>query len=174
VLCYHGPGYGALGYALPAAIGGAVGDPATPTVAITGDAGLLYTVQEMATAAELGLPILLLVWNNEALGQIRDDMLASGISPVSVTPRPPDLRALAGAFGWAAARPGNFDELATLLERKIAAPTLVDLHEPTLFGPADPAYGEDTPTRHTPLPTAPLVPGERDGSASQETCRDGL
>jgi 5-guanidino-2-oxopentanoate decarboxylase len=138
-LWIHPAGYGTLGYALPAAIGGAIGDPGSPVAAIAGDGGLLYTVQEMATAAELGLPILLLVWNNEALGQIRDDMLASGIAPAGVTPRPPDLRALASAFGWASARPRDLGELAALLRLEVTTPTLVELHAPTLFGPGSPA-----------------------------------
>lgn len=161
-LWIHPVGYGALGYALPAAIGGAVGDPATPTVAIAGDGGIMYTVQEMATAAELGLPILLLAWNNESLGQIRDDMLASGIPPAGVTPRPPDLRALATAFGWAAARPRSLRELAALLEREVTGPTLVELHTPTLFAADGPGPGQ--------VPQLPPAPGQAPGPA--QPCDD--
>lgn len=111
----------------------------------TGDSGILYTVQEMATAAEIGLPILLLAWNDEGLGQIRDDMIASGIPPASVTPRPPDLRALATAFRWVATQPRSFRELAALLEQEVTGPTLVELHTPTLFAPDSPAPGPAWP-----------------------------
>lgn len=99
--CYLGAhGYGTLGFALPAAIGAQLAAPERQVVAIAGDSGVLYTVQEMATAAELNLPITLVLWNNEALGQIRDDMVEAQFPPFAVTPKTPDFQALAQAFGW--------------------------------------------------------------------------
>ena len=65
----HPNGYGTLGYALPAAIGAKLGAPARPVVALVGDAGLLFTVQELATAVDEGLCLPILLWNNDGLGQ---------------------------------------------------------------------------------------------------------
>ena len=50
-------GYATLGYALPAAIGAKLAAPDRRTIALIGDGGLLFTVAELATAAQLGLPL---------------------------------------------------------------------------------------------------------------------
>ena len=124
-------GYGTLGYALPAAIGAKLGAPERPVVALIGDGGLLYTVQEMAAAADEGTPIVVLLWNNEALGEIRDGFLARGIEPIATSPRPPDFLALARAFGWRAERAGDEASLRRALQGALAAPgpSLIELKE---------------------------------------------
>ena len=76
---FHPLGYGTLGYALPAAIGAKLAAPERATVALAGDAGLLFTVQELATAVELKLPIAIVLWNNDALAQIAEGMVEKGI-----------------------------------------------------------------------------------------------
>ncbi len=128
---FHPSGYGTLGYALPAAIGGAFGDPHTPTVALVGDAGLLFGVQEMATAAELGLPLTVILWNNDALGQIRQNMVDRGIPPISVEARNPDFQALARSFGWQTSAPTSLAALERDLHRAGAqsGPLLVEVRE---------------------------------------------
>jgi acetolactate synthase I/II/III large subunit len=63
-------GQAGLGYALPAAIGAATATAAR-TVVLTGDGALGYAVGELATVAELGLPITVVVLNNRSLGWIR-------------------------------------------------------------------------------------------------------
>ena len=50
-----------------------------------GDYGFQYTINELGTAAEHKLPLVILLWNNDALGQIRDDMVKKGIQPNAVT-----------------------------------------------------------------------------------------
>ena len=50
-------GYATLGYALPAAIGAKLAAPERPVIALVGDGGLLFTVAELVTAAELGVPL---------------------------------------------------------------------------------------------------------------------
>jgi 5-guanidino-2-oxopentanoate decarboxylase len=56
-----------------------------------------------------------LLWNNHALGQIRDDMLERHIAPIGVLPRSPDFAGLARAFGCHAERPANVLALQTAL-----------------------------------------------------------
>ena len=68
VLCPRGQA--GLGYALPAAIGVATGTQHR-TVVLTGDGALGYAVGELATVAELGLPVTVVVLNNRSLGWIR-------------------------------------------------------------------------------------------------------
>ena len=98
-LWHHPSGYGTLGYAFPAALGGQLAAPRRAVAALMGDFGLQYTLAELATAVELGLSLPLIVWNNGALGQIKDDMLAAGIPPVGVVAQNPDFMALARACG---------------------------------------------------------------------------
>src|SRR5271170_154072 len=127
-LWFHPSGYGALGYALPAAIGAKVAQPARAIVALAGDFGLQFTHQELMTAVELDLTLPIIVWNNEALGQIRDDMRAAGIAPIGVVGRNPDFVALAGACGAAGVRVHSAGELTHAVRAALgrSGPTLVE------------------------------------------------
>ncbi|WP_415144448.1 thiamine pyrophosphate-binding protein [Limimaricola cinnabarinus] len=128
-LWHHPSGFGTLGYALPAAIGAAVGRPEVPVVALAGDYGVQYTIQELGTAVELGLPLPLVVWDNERLGEIEASMVAAQIAPRAVHQRNPDFCALARAWGAEAEMPESLDAIAPALERALAAdgPTLIRL-----------------------------------------------
>ncbi len=125
-------GYGTLGFALPAAIGAKLGMPDRPIVALAGDAGLLFTIQELATAVQQALSLPILVWNNDSLGQIRDDMIDQGIAQVGVTPCNPDFIALGRAFGCATALVRQPDELGPAVTAALAArgPTLIEIRDP--------------------------------------------
>jgi 5-guanidino-2-oxopentanoate decarboxylase len=126
----HPTGYGTLGYGLPAGIGAKFGAPERPGLVLVGDGGFLYTAQELATAVEeLDSPLVVLLWNNDALGQIRDDMIGLDIEPIGVLPRNPDFAALARAFGCTVSEPQNLDELQTDLRNgfKRNGVTLIEL-----------------------------------------------
>lgn len=62
-------GFGAMGYALPAAIGATLGNHC-PTCVITGDGGMQMNIQELNLVAKKQLPIKIFVLNNRALGHI--------------------------------------------------------------------------------------------------------
>jgi len=132
---FHPLGYGTLGYALPAAIGAQLAAPGRATVALAGDAGFLFTVQELATAVELKLPIAILLWNNDALGQIAEGMVERGIPEIGVRQRNPDFIKLARAFGSRAVRPASLPRLKSALRAAFAAdgPTLIELREDAAF-----------------------------------------
>ncbi|MHB8812647.1 MAG: 5-guanidino-2-oxopentanoate decarboxylase [Steroidobacteraceae bacterium] len=128
---FHPCGYGALGFALPAAIGAKIAHPERAVVALAGDFGLQFTLQELMTAVELQLSLPVVVWNNGALGQIRDDMQAAGIAPVGVVALNPDFVAAARAFGADGVRAtdpaGLTDCIHQALSRK--GPTLIEAVE---------------------------------------------
>ena len=132
---FHPQGFGTLGYALPAAIGAKLAAPERDVVAVAGDAGFLFTVQELATAVELELPLPILLWNNDALGQIAGDMKGRGIPEIAVKPRNPDFQALARAFHSRACQPASLAELKTALADSFAAdgPTLIEVHQSAAF-----------------------------------------
>ncbi|MCE1117707.1 MULTISPECIES: 5-guanidino-2-oxopentanoate decarboxylase [Pseudomonas] len=126
----HPTGYGTLGYGLPAGIGGMFGSSDRPGLVLVGDGGFLYTAQELATAVEeLDRPLVVVLWNNDALGQIRDDMLNLDIEPIGVLPRNPDFAGLARAFGCTVAQPQSLDELQRDLRAGFArnGVTLIEL-----------------------------------------------
>jgi thiamine pyrophosphate-dependent acetolactate synthase large subunit-like protein len=128
---FHPSGYGTLGYALPAAIGALVAEPSRPVLALAGDYGFQFTSQELATAVELQLSLPVVIWNNSALGQIRDDMLAAGIAPTGVVGHNPDFLALARAYGAHAERPQGPAELTAAIQsaRLRRGPTVLEAVE---------------------------------------------
>lgn len=64
-------GLGTMGYGLPAAIGAKIGNPKTDVVVISGDGGMQMNIQEMATAVVYELPIIICIFNNGYLGNVR-------------------------------------------------------------------------------------------------------
>jgi acetolactate synthase-1/2/3 large subunit len=64
-------GLGTMGYALPAAIGAAYGDPSRTTVAIIGDGGFQMTLQELGTIMQFKPNVKILILNNNFLGMVR-------------------------------------------------------------------------------------------------------
>ncbi len=124
---HHPFGYGTLGYGMPAAIGGAVARKGLPTLAICGDSGFQYTLQELGTAVELGLPLPIILWNNGKLKEIEDCMIRSQIAPNAVIARNPDFVALAKAYGAHANAPASLEEMQTAVTKAFTAdrPTLI-------------------------------------------------
>ncbi|SMY08668.1 thiamine pyrophosphate-binding protein [Flavimaricola marinus] len=124
---HHPYGFGTLGYALPAAIGGAVARPGQPTMAIAGDYGFQYTIQELGTAVELGLPLPIILWDNGKLGEIEAGMIRAQIAPNAVVQRNPDFCKLAEAYGARAEQPADLAALADAVQRAFTAevPTLI-------------------------------------------------
>jgi thiamine pyrophosphate-dependent acetolactate synthase large subunit-like protein len=125
---FHPSGYGTLGFALPAALGAKISSPARAVIALAGDFGLQFTVTELLTAVEAGLSLPIVVWNNSALGQIRDDMVAAHIPELGVIARNPDFVALGKACGAESYRVHDpaalTDAIRTALNH--AGPTLIE------------------------------------------------
>jgi acetolactate synthase-1/2/3 large subunit/5-guanidino-2-oxopentanoate decarboxylase len=124
---HHPTGFGTLGYALPAGIGGAVARRGKPTAVIAGDYGFHYTMQELGVAVELGLSIPIILWDNGKLKEIEDSMVRGQIAPNAVVARNPDFCKLAEAFGALSAAPTNLDEMQNAVRAAFdaAGPTLI-------------------------------------------------
>ena len=126
---HHPFGFGTLGYALPAAIGAAVARRGLPTLALAGDYGLQYTLPELGTAVELGLPLPILVWDNAKLKEIEDAMVRAQIAPKAVVAQNPDFCAVARAYGAHAAAPASLSEMRAAIGAAFEAdrPTLIHI-----------------------------------------------
>lgn len=64
-------GLGTMGFALPAAIGAAMGAPSRPVCMFTGDGGLQMNIQELGTVMEQQTPVKIILLNNNYLGNVR-------------------------------------------------------------------------------------------------------
>lgn len=132
-------GFGTLGFALPSAIGAKVARPDVPVVAMHGDAGVMFTIQDLMTAVEHQISVILFVFNDQGYGVERrhQDHLYGRRSGVDI--KSPDFVSLAKSFGANAIR---VDDLSKVGE---AASTALNNVGPTLIEvPCDfkhPGYG---------------------------------
>ncbi len=124
---HHPCGFGTLGYALPAAIGGKIGVGDQPVIAIAGDYGFQYTLQELMVAVELELTLPIILWDNGKLGEIEDSMVRAQIAPNAVIQENPDFVKLAEAYGAAASHPKSLDDLQAAVKTAFThkGPTLI-------------------------------------------------
>lgn len=122
-------GFSTLGYALPAALGAKLARPSVPVVAVCGDGALMFSVQELMTAVELGLDLPVLVVDNGGFAEIRQNMVDAGIPPFAVELARPDFLALATAMGCRAVRTTEVAHAAQAVADSLGsdAPTLVVL-----------------------------------------------
>ena len=131
-------GYSTMGWSIPAAIGAKLAQPDRPVVAFAGDGDTLMTVQELALAAELGVPVVICILNNTGWVSIRDFQrgMFGEDRAFSVEFRkrrtgelsPVDFVQVARGLGCEAASVTAADEIAPALARALAsgAPTVIE------------------------------------------------
>ena len=122
-------GFGTLGSGYPLALGAKVGQPDRPVVAICGDGGFLFNAQELATAVEAGLDVVVILINDGGYGAIRDwQRRHAGGRFVGVDLHTPDFVALARSFGAEALRAESIDQVEGLLTAALGQrrPTIPD------------------------------------------------
>ncbi|MDJ1007852.1 MAG: 5-guanidino-2-oxopentanoate decarboxylase [Paracoccaceae bacterium] len=128
--CWHFPmGFGTLGYALPAAIGGQIACPDRAVAVVMGDGGFQFTLAELATVVEQRLPIPIILWDNDALGEIADFMKARQIPQIDVYPENPDFEAMAGAYRAGYVTVTSAEALTSAVKAALTAdrPTIIHL-----------------------------------------------
>ena len=128
-------GSATLGYGVPAAIGAKVANPRRQVVAVVGDGGFLYSVNELATAVKYGLGIVFLVLNDARYGAIKylQDRIFHRSGETDLVN--PDFPALARAFGAAGARVDSPAALGSALARALAEPGPTVLELPVAVEP---------------------------------------
>ncbi len=159
-------GLGTMGFGLPAAIGAALarreatppGEPAPRVVCVSGDGSILLNIQELATLAELDLPVAVIVFNNDHLGLVRQqqELFYRQRYEASRFHSAPDFAALARAFGLRGVRldPESADPLGELAAALAApGPCLIDvpIHESLKVLPMVPPGGAN----HAPIMDEP-------------------
>lgn len=127
ISCGH---QGTLGFGFPTALGVKVAHPDKPVVAIAGDGGFMFGVQDLATAVQYGINVVTVLFNNSAYGNVlRDQRRVYGGRVIGAELRNPDFLKLADSFGVAAARvtdPAALKrEVAKAIDRD--APALIEV-----------------------------------------------
>jgi acetolactate synthase-1/2/3 large subunit len=129
-------GYGTLGYGLPAAYGAKLASPDRPVVSLIGDGGIQFSIGELATGVELGLPVPILLWNNRGYGEIKAYMQARNIPTIGVDIYTPDFQTIARGFGCRTASPASYAELTVALQEaaKASVPTVIEIDDAAVGG----------------------------------------
>lgn len=124
-------GLGTMGFGLPAAIGAALAAPGRRVACVSGDGSILMNIQELATLAELELPVAVCVFNNEHLGLVRQqqELFFGGRYSASRFHLTPDFAAVARGFGVRGVRvEPSADPLAQIAEALAGdGPCLIDI-----------------------------------------------
>jgi acetolactate synthase-1/2/3 large subunit len=122
-------GHQTMGVALPWAIGAALARPGRPVVSVSGDGSFLMTCMELETAVRLNLPIVHVVWRDGTLNLIQQLQMRDFGRTFGATFTDPDLVKLGEAFGAAAFRITEPDQIVPTLKRALAAgrPALIDM-----------------------------------------------
>lgn len=125
------PGYqGTLGWGTPTALGAQVAKPRTKVVSVIGDGGFLFNAQELATAVQHQIPMVTVLANDNAFGNVRriqDDQYDG--RRIASDLKNPDFLKLTESFGAAAFRAKTPDELRTALKQAFdqSGPSVIEV-----------------------------------------------
>ena len=124
--------YGNLGFAYPTALGAKVARPDKPVVAVSGDGGFMFNVQELSTAVHHKINAIVVVFNDNAFGNVmRDQVNMFDGREYGAIVHNPDFMKLADAFGARGVRieDGDPESLEKELSSSIniKAPTLIEV-----------------------------------------------
>ena len=112
-------GMGAMGFALPTAIGVALASPNQPVIMIAGDGGFQLNIQELQTVVRNNLPIKMIILNNHSLGMVRQfqqSYFGERYQSTYWGYSAPDFVKVAQAYGIAASVISNPEQVQTALE----------------------------------------------------------
>ena len=113
-------GFCTLGFGLPAAIGAKLACPDRPVVTLSGDGGFLFNCQELATAVQYNVPIVSVVFNDNAYGVLKPQQIERyGRAADALELVNPDFSELAHSFGIQAQRVQSIEELGPTLSRAV-------------------------------------------------------
>jgi acetolactate synthase-1/2/3 large subunit len=117
-------GLGAMGYGLPAAIGAQVACPSAGVFVVSGDGSIMMNVHELATVARYKLPIKVVLFDNKALGMVRqwqELFFDRNYSEIDLSDNPDFVR-VAEAFGIPAFRIEGAEEESSAIARLVSEP----------------------------------------------------
>ena len=117
-------GFCTLGFGLPAAIGAQVAQAKQPVVVLSGDGGFLFNCQELATARQYGIPIIVLIFNNQSYEILKIQQQTRYDHPFEVDMVNPDFVMLAESFGAVGRRVTSFTQLKKAIHEALSSEDL--------------------------------------------------
>ena len=125
------PGFqGTLGYAFPTGLGAQVANPGKKVVAVTGDGGFMFNVQEMATAVLHKIPLVTILFNDNTFGNVkRNQKERYNERYICSDLLNPDFMMLAESFGMVSYRVATPNGLKTAMEKSFSedGPVLIEV-----------------------------------------------
>ena len=113
--------FGNLGFAFPTALGAKVAQPDRAVVALSGDGGFLFNSQELATAVQYGINVIVIVFNDNAYGNVlRDQVNRFEGRTIGAELHNPDFVKLAEAYGARGVRAHGPEQLEASLRDALA------------------------------------------------------
>lgn len=113
---------GTLGFGFPTALGAQLAQPGRKVISLNGDGGFLFCIQELATAVQHAIPLVAIVFNDGAYGNVlRAQEKQYGGRVIATRLRNPDFPALAKAFGANGLRATTPDGLRSAIREGFAA-----------------------------------------------------
>lgn len=112
-------GLGTMGFGLPAALGVKLAHPDATVVCVTGDGSIQMNIQELSTAQQYDIPVVIISLNNRFLGMVKQwqDMIYSGRHSQSYMDSLPNFVKLAEAYGHVGIAIDHVDELEQKLQQ---------------------------------------------------------
>ena len=112
-------GLGTMGFGLPAALGVKLADPKATVVCITGDGSIQMNIQELSTAKQYDIPIVIICLNNHFLGMVKQwqDLIYSGRHSQTYMNSLPDFVKLAEAYDHVGIQISKPEELEEKLKQ---------------------------------------------------------
>ena len=111
-------GAGTMGFGLPAALGVKLAHPEATVVCVTGDGSIQMNIQELSTATQYGIPVVVICLNNHFLGMVKQwqDLIYSGRHSQTYMNSLPDFVKLAESYGHVGIQISTPDELESKLK----------------------------------------------------------
>ena len=111
-------GAGTMGFGLPAALGVKLAHPEATVVCVTGDGSIQMNIQELSTATQYGIPVVMICLNNHFLGMVKQwqDLIYSGRHSQTYMNSLPDFVKLAESYGHVGIQISTPDELESKLQ----------------------------------------------------------
>ncbi|HHF0177291.1 TPA: acetolactate synthase 3 large subunit [Haemophilus influenzae] len=111
-------GAGTMGFGFPAALGVKLAHPEGTVVCVTGDGSIQMNIQELSTATQYGIPVVIICLNNHFLGMVKQwqDLIYSGRHSQTYMNSLPDFAKLAESYGHVGIKIATPDELESKLQ----------------------------------------------------------
>ncbi len=119
-----------MGFGLPAALAAKINFPGRQVIALVGDGGFTMTMADFLTAVKYGLPIVVIILNNQSLAMEKNKMEAGGLHPEVTSLLNPDFALYAKSCGGEGFSVTKTEDLVNIFQQSLnqKKPVIIDVH----------------------------------------------